>query len=57
MGCCTIYRHGGKAVSSFYPYSGAVQDLPGAINMGFDDGHADLVQLKSLWSYTWHLNW
>ena len=25
--------------------------------MGFDDGHVELVKLKNLWTYTWHLNW
>jgi hypothetical protein len=56
MGCCTILRHGGPTASSSVPYKSG-QPLPGAINMGFDDGHAELVKLKNLWSYTWHLNW
>jgi hypothetical protein len=57
---CTIWRHGGKTATSFvngtvpYPFL-----LPNAaaINVGFDDGHAQLVKLNSLWSLYWHFNW
>jgi type II secretory pathway pseudopilin PulG len=56
MGCCTILRHGGPTASSSVPYKSG-HPLPGAINMGFDDGHAELVKLKNLWTYAWHLNW
>jgi prepilin-type N-terminal cleavage/methylation domain-containing protein/prepilin-type processing-associated H-X9-DG protein len=28
--------------------------LPGAANIGFVDGHAELVPLERLWQYTWH---
>jgi prepilin-type N-terminal cleavage/methylation domain-containing protein len=57
---CTIWRHGGKTATSFvngnvfYPFL-----LPNAaaINVGFDDGHAQLVKLNSLWSLYWHYNW
>jgi prepilin-type N-terminal cleavage/methylation domain-containing protein len=55
MGCCTIWRHGGRTASSSVPYKSG--PLPGAINMGFDDGHVELVKLQNLWTYTWHLNW
>jgi prepilin-type N-terminal cleavage/methylation domain-containing protein/prepilin-type processing-associated H-X9-DG protein len=61
---CTILRHGGKTASKSYPFSGsspsvpgANQNLPGANNMGFADGHAELVPLRNLWKYYWHLNW
>ncbi len=54
---CTILRHGGKTASSSYPFSGQKQALPGAINMGFADGHAELSPLRNLWNYYWHLNW
>jgi len=57
MGCCTILRHGGKTATSKYPFTGQRQALPGQINMGFDDGHAELVKLPTLWNYYWHLNW
>ncbi len=56
MGCCTILRHGGPTATSSVPYKSG-HPLPGAINMGFDDGHAELVKLQNLWTYTWHLNW
>ena len=56
MACCTILRHGGRTASSSVPYKSG-QPLPGAINMGFDDGHGELVKLQNLWTYTWHLNW
>ena len=53
---CTIIRHGGKTATASVQYKiGMV--LPGAINIGFDDGHADLVKLKDLWKCYWHLNW
>ena len=35
----------------------ADQKLPGAINMGFADGHTELVKLEDLWNYYWHLDW
>jgi prepilin-type processing-associated H-X9-DG protein len=31
--------------------------LPGAINIGFADGHSKLVPLEQLWTLYWHLNW
>lgn len=52
-----IARHGelspGSAPTLVIP--GTV--LPSAIDMGFVDGHANLVRLEMLWSYDWHLNW
>jgi prepilin-type N-terminal cleavage/methylation domain-containing protein len=56
IGCCTILRHGGPTATSSVKYT-AGQPLPGAINMGFDDGHGELVRLQSLWNYDWHVNW
>jgi prepilin-type processing-associated H-X9-DG protein len=35
----------------------AISQLPGAINMGFIDGHAENVPLRSLWSLYWHAKW
>jgi prepilin-type N-terminal cleavage/methylation domain-containing protein/prepilin-type processing-associated H-X9-DG protein len=58
---CTIWRHGGKTATSYvkgwpllYPPS-----LPqgAAINIGFADGHAQMVKLNDLWSLYWHYNW
>ena len=31
--------------------------LPGAVNMGLIDGHAETVKLQMMWHYYWHLNW
>jgi prepilin-type N-terminal cleavage/methylation domain-containing protein/prepilin-type processing-associated H-X9-DG protein len=56
MGCCTMLRHGGPTASESVPYEGG-QPLPGAINMGFADGHGQLIKLKDLWNCEWHLNW
>jgi prepilin-type N-terminal cleavage/methylation domain-containing protein len=59
MARCMIARHGGVSISqasakvSINP--GSV--YPGSINMGFMDGHQELVKLQSLWSYYWSLNW
>jgi prepilin-type N-terminal cleavage/methylation domain-containing protein/prepilin-type processing-associated H-X9-DG protein len=56
MGRCTIARHGknsAKAPRSFP----AGQPLPGGINMGMGDGHAELAKLQNLWNYYWHLQW
>ena len=33
------------------------ENLPGAINSGFVDGHAELVRLERLWSLDWHKGW
>jgi prepilin-type processing-associated H-X9-DG protein len=56
MGCCTILRHGGRTAGSSVPWQSG-QPLPGGINMGLADGHAEFSKLKNLWNYTWHLNW
>jgi prepilin-type processing-associated H-X9-DG protein len=60
---CTIWRHGGKTATSrtlvgtsllppFYLFPNE-----SAINMGFADGHSQLVKLKELWNLYWHYNW
>jgi prepilin-type N-terminal cleavage/methylation domain-containing protein/prepilin-type processing-associated H-X9-DG protein len=56
MGCCTLLRHGGPTAGSSVPWSPG-QPLPGGINLGFADGHAEFSKLPHLWSYAWHLNW
>jgi prepilin-type N-terminal cleavage/methylation domain-containing protein len=56
MGCCTILRHGRPTAGRSVPYTSG-QPLPGAINMGLADGHAELCKLRNLWNYDWHLNW
>jgi prepilin-type N-terminal cleavage/methylation domain-containing protein/prepilin-type processing-associated H-X9-DG protein len=54
---CTIARHGGvnpgKAPRDF----DITQKMPGAINIGFADGHVELVKLENLWQLSWHRNW
>jgi prepilin-type processing-associated H-X9-DG protein len=59
MGCCTILRHGGKLATSSYPFplTDPKSSLPGAINMGLADGHAQLVNLRDLWTYYWNYTW
>jgi prepilin-type N-terminal cleavage/methylation domain-containing protein/prepilin-type processing-associated H-X9-DG protein len=52
-----VARHGNAAAGAA-PTSLAVgAPLPGAINMGFADGHAELVRLENLWTYYWHRDW
>jgi prepilin-type processing-associated H-X9-DG protein len=41
------------AVSNFNPKD----QLPGAVNVGFADNHAELVKLEKLWSLYWHKEW
>lgn len=59
----TIWRHGGKTATSpvgersvLYPPA-TLCPSESAINVGFDDGHAEMVKLNSLWSLYWHNNW
>ena len=60
---CTIWRHGGKTATSATPVrTSMVRPLylfpnEAAINIGFDDGHAQMVKLKDLWSLYWHYDW
>jgi prepilin-type N-terminal cleavage/methylation domain-containing protein/prepilin-type processing-associated H-X9-DG protein len=52
-----IARHGGRAASMAPRSMLPGAPLPGTINMGFVDGHAEQVKLQNLWTYYWHLNW
>ncbi|MGH7943108.1 MAG: prepilin-type N-terminal cleavage/methylation domain-containing protein [Limisphaerales bacterium] len=52
-----IARHGGRAAGSAPANVPLGTPLPGTINMGFVDGHAEQIKLESLWNYDWHLNW
>ena len=56
MSRCTVARHGTSANTAPRSFP-AGQVLPGGINMGMADGHAELVKLQTLWNYYWHLNW
>ena len=52
-----VARHGSEAPGSAPRSVPPGTTLPGAINMGFVDGHAQLAELQNLWTYYWHLNW
>jgi prepilin-type N-terminal cleavage/methylation domain-containing protein len=52
-----IARHGNRAPGSAPQNTLPASVLPGAINSGFVDGHAELVKLNNLWNYSWHLGW
>jgi prepilin-type N-terminal cleavage/methylation domain-containing protein/prepilin-type processing-associated H-X9-DG protein len=52
-----IARHGGLAAGSAPRNVPVGAVLPGAINIGFVDGHAEQVKLQNLWTYYWHRNW
>ena len=58
IGRITVARHGsgggGRAPRN---YNGRASQLPGSINMGFCDGHAESVKLRSLWGFNWHSQW
>ena len=56
MGRCTVARHGAGPTRAPVSFP-AGQVLPGGINMGLADGHAELVKLQNLWNYYWHLGW
>ena len=52
----TIPRHRSRSISKFdnWPTS---NPLPGSINVGFYDGHVELVPLERLWQLYWHRNY
>ena len=53
----TIARHKMTSPQSAPQLVPAGQKLPGAINMGFADGHVEMVNLENLWNYYWCKNW
>ncbi|HZM06452.1 MAG TPA: prepilin-type N-terminal cleavage/methylation domain-containing protein [Candidatus Saccharimonadales bacterium] len=59
MGRFAIARHGGnpgKAPKRFTtPWNQSTP--PGAIDVGFADGHVETVRLKQLWNLYWHPGW
>jgi hypothetical protein len=57
MARCAIARHGGVNAASAPRSVAPGQKIPGAINLGAVDGHAQLVPLENLWSFYWHNNW
>ncbi|HEV8541020.1 MAG TPA: prepilin-type N-terminal cleavage/methylation domain-containing protein [Verrucomicrobiae bacterium] len=56
MGLFAIPRHGSRPANISQDFN-VKNQLPGAINMGFYDGHADSVRLERLWQLDWHQNW
>ena len=57
LGRCTIARHGGRAPSAAPRNVPPGQKMPGAIDLGMTDGHAELRKLESLWNCYWHRDW
>jgi prepilin-type N-terminal cleavage/methylation domain-containing protein len=57
MGRCTIARHGVSSAAAAPRALSAGQKLPGAVMIGFADGHSRLTRLEDLWSLTWHRGW
>jgi prepilin-type N-terminal cleavage/methylation domain-containing protein/prepilin-type processing-associated H-X9-DG protein len=56
FGRITIARHGINPGNVPRNVTGTTP-LPGAINIGFVDGHAERVPLESLWGLSWHRNY
>jgi len=56
MGMMNIPRHGNRprVVPHNWPQS---SPLPGAVNVGFFDGHAQAVKLDGLWQLYWHVGY
>ncbi len=53
----TVLRHGGITPPKGTYNVNPGQVLPGKINMGLADGHAEAIHLQALWTYYWHLDW
>ena len=51
-----VARHGNFAPAQA-PRELETDELPGAINITFVDGHAENVPLEKLWKLYWHKNW
>src|ERR1051326_3549627 len=54
---CLIARHGSSRTDSSIRRVDIKQRLPGAINLSFADGHAELSGLENLWNYYWHADY
>ena len=53
----TIARHKVASPQAAPQNLPAGQPLPGAISMGFADGHVEMVKLQNLWNYYWAKGW
>jgi prepilin-type N-terminal cleavage/methylation domain-containing protein/prepilin-type processing-associated H-X9-DG protein len=54
MGRATIARHGGRSAATAPRQVQPGAKLVGAVNMGFADGHSEMVKLDNLWNVYWH---
>ncbi len=54
MSRVTVARHGIPSAPKSLTKGSA---LPGAIDMSFSDGHAELIKLQKQWSLYWHRGW
>lgn len=57
MGRCTIARHSVNNPTSAPRALTSGQKLPGAVTVGFADGHSHLTRLEELWTLSWHRGW
>jgi prepilin-type N-terminal cleavage/methylation domain-containing protein len=57
MGRCTIARHSFNNISAAPRALTTNQRMPGAVTIGFADGHSRLTKLEDLWTLTWHRGW
>jgi len=57
MARVTVARHGGAAAGAAPRNLAIGSPLPGAINIGFTDGHVENVKLLNLWTLYWHKGW
>jgi prepilin-type N-terminal cleavage/methylation domain-containing protein len=60
MSRATIARHGssgGSKAPQNVAVGTSVSKLPGSTVMGFTDGHVQVAQLRSLWTFFWHAQW
>jgi len=58
MGRIMLNRHGGKhPAAAERNLASGIPVIPGRLNLGFVDGHAELVPLNNLWNYNWHKAW
>jgi hypothetical protein len=57
IGRCTIARHSVSRPASATRALGVGQKMPGAVMIGFADGHSRLTKLEELWTLYWHHDW
>jgi len=57
MGRISLARHGGASPGSAPRSLTSSANLPGAINIAFVDGHAQVVKLRDLWTLNWNAGW